>query len=176
MTFVGGTCPVFDIWGEIAHPRSCRQIYDHRFWNAWVFGLEGPWNFLFETSAFCVGHTGSCGFCYPLQFFSRSSGFPKVHIDSSEQITFFLGILLVVKFWHNVCTEARCVMVFGHSYVTVAVSHTSVVLSKFQSVLKATGEFPKRKNLPSWTFLGFHQHAVAFCKCPRHFSRILLKI
>ena len=42
----------------------------------------------FETFAICVGHTGSCGFCYLLQFFfSRSSGFPKINIDSSEQIT-----------------------------------------------------------------------------------------
>jgi hypothetical protein len=38
-------------------------------------------------------------------------------------------------------------MVFGHSYVTTAVSHTRVVLSKFRSVLKAIREFPKRKNL-----------------------------
>jgi hypothetical protein len=37
--------------------------------------------------------------CY--NFFSRSSGFPKVRIDSSEQITFFLGILFVVNFFFD---------------------------------------------------------------------------
>jgi hypothetical protein len=77
--------------------------------------------------------------------------------------------------WHIVCTEIRCVMVFGHSYVTTTVSHTEVVLFKFYSVLKASRELPKRKNLPFWTFLCFRKHTVAFCKCPWHFSRILFK-
>jgi len=62
---------------------------------------------VFETYAVCVGHAGIYGFCYLLQFFffSKGSGFPKVRIDSSDQITFFLGILLVVNFFDTMFAQ-----------------------------------------------------------------------
>ena len=184
-----------DIWGETITPPPCRQIYDHRFWNAWFFGLEGPWNFLFwDFCNLCESHRKLRLLLPVTIFFSRSSGFPKVNIDGFEQIisssTFCWSLTLLTQclhrgslrygLWAQVCNFYRLdtamqLLPFGHSYVASTVSHTEVDLSKFQSILKAIREFPKRKNLPSWTFLCFRKHAVAFCKCPWHFSRIFLK-